>query len=125
MSPDVHHANAATTQKHLPLRPAFFHLLLGLSQGDAHGYALKLAAEERTGGALKIGPGTLYESLQRLEKRGLVTPVPPPADALAERKDRRYLRITPLGIAVLRAELQNLERALIEARKVPLLLIPT
>lgn len=125
MSRDRNLVVEGAVQRHLPLRPAFFHLLLGLSRGDSHGYALKLAAEDRTNGALRIGPGTLYESLRRLEKRGLVRPVGPPPDALGERKDRRYFRITPVGVEVLRAELRNLESALMEARTVPLLSQPS
>ena len=101
----------------LPLRPPLFHLLLGLSQGVSHGYALKLAAEERTEGVVRMGPGTLYESLQRLEKRDLIEEADAPPEAEGERTDRRYYKITPLGQAVIEAELRQLARVLAEARE--------
>ncbi|MGI9626383.1 MAG: PadR family transcriptional regulator [Longimicrobiales bacterium] len=108
-------------ERFLPLRPAVFHLLLSLSQGDRHGYALKLAAEERTGGVLKIGPGTLYESLQRMERQELISETKAPPDHLHERRDRRYYRITALGRSVLRGELRQMEAALAEAKRADLL----
>lgn len=109
-------AGAPEIRAFLPLRPPVLHLLLGLSQGVAHGYALKLAAEERTDGVVRLGPGTLYETLQRLEKRGLIEEVDAPPAARTERADRRYYRITGLGDAVLRAELEQLARVLEQAR---------
>ena len=108
---------APDVRSFLPLRPPVFHLLFGLSQGVAHGYALKLAAEERTDGVVKLGPGTLYETLQRLEKRGLIQEVDAPPDARTERADRRYYKITGLGEAVLKAELEQLARVLEQARE--------
>jgi len=118
-SPAVYGQTEIRTQ--LPLRPSFFHFLLSLSQGVAHGYALKRATEERTAGALLVGPGTLYESLQRMEKRGLIIEAAVPIDAVGERADRRYYGITDFGVAVLRAELQTMEVALLEARQARLL----
>mgnify|MGYP001823069644 CR=1 FL=1 len=110
-----------TVERFLPLRPAVFHMLLSLSQGDRHGYALKLAAEERTGGVVRLGPGTLYESLQRMEKRGLIQETKAPPNRLNERSDRRYYRITDLGRSVLRGELRQMETALAEARRAKIL----
>ena len=111
----------STVDSFLPLRPAVFHLLLGLSHGAGHGYGLKLAAEERTGGVVRLGPGTLYESLQRMEQRGLIEEAPPPPSQASQRSDRRYYRITALGRSVLRAELRQMEAALAEARAASLL----
>lgn len=108
----------------LPLRPAVFHMLLTLSQGVRHGYALKLAAEARTDGVVRLGPGTLYESLQRMEQRGLIEETGVPTEAAQERADRRYYRITDLGRLVLRAELRQMEAALAEARHAKILEAP-
>lgn len=110
-----------TVDSFLPLRPAVFHLLLGLSHGVGHGYGLKLAAEERTGGVVRLGPGTLYESLQRMEQRSLIEEAPTPPSEVNQRSDRRYYRITKLGRSVLRAELRQMEAALAEARRASLL----
>ena len=56
----------------LPLRPAVFHILIVLAEGERHGYAVKQEVERRTDGVVKMGPGTLYESIQRMLERGLV-----------------------------------------------------
>ena len=50
----------------LPLRPAVFHILVVLAEGERHGYAIKQEVVERTDGVVKMGPGTLYESIQRM-----------------------------------------------------------
>ena len=54
-----------------PLTPAVFHVLLALSQGPLHGYAVMKRVEEDSG--LRMGPGTVYGSLQRLEDSGFVS----------------------------------------------------
>ena len=46
--------------------------MLALAQGPRHGYAVKQEVEARTGGAIRLGPGTLYEAIQRLEESGLL-----------------------------------------------------
>ena len=47
-------------------------MLLALSSGDQHGYAIKQEVERVTGGDIRLGPGTLYEAIQRLEEDGLI-----------------------------------------------------
>ena len=49
-----------------PLSPAVLHILLALSDGAAHGYAIKQEAEARSEGTVRLGPGTLYTAIQRL-----------------------------------------------------------
>ena len=46
--------------------------MLVLAEGARHGYAIKQAVEQRTEGGIKLGPGTLYEAIQRLEEGGLI-----------------------------------------------------
>ena len=84
----------------LRLTPAFVHLLLALSAGPRHGYALMQEIEQRTGGRIRLGPSSLYYSLARLEDAGLIEEVEAPAADLrgephAER--RRYYRLTKRG----------------------------
>jgi DNA-binding PadR family transcriptional regulator len=57
--------------------PATFHILLTLAEGPRHGYAIKRAVEERTGGIVRLGPGTLYAALSRLVEARLVRQMPP------------------------------------------------
>ena len=65
----------------LPLRPSHFHILLSLVTGPVHGYGVRRLVEERTGGRIVLAAGTLYETLQRLEARGLIHEVESPAEA--------------------------------------------
>lgn len=100
----------------LPLPPAVFHILLALAQEDRHGYALIQEIAARTGGEVRLGPGTLYRSIQRMLEQGLVVetrqrPAPPLDDPR-----RRYYRITPFGRAVARAEARRLSELVKLAR---------
>ena len=60
-------------EKHLPLPPAIFHMLLALSNGERHGYALKREILRRTKGNLNLGAGALYGSIGRMLERGFIT----------------------------------------------------
>jgi DNA-binding PadR family transcriptional regulator len=73
-------------------------ILSSLAGGDKHGYALVKDIDEFAG--VRLGPGTLYGALSRLEQRGLV-------EALAADERRRPYRLTPTGAAALRAYLQH------------------
>lgn len=87
----------------LPLPTAAFHILLALSADDRHGYGIIQDVEVRTNGALRLSPGTLYRTIQRLLEQGLIDE---PRRASGPRTDprRRYYRITRFGDAVVRAE---------------------
>ena len=91
-----------------PLPPAVFHILLALADGDQHGYAIIQSISQSTGGRVRIGPGTLYRSIQLMLEEGLVveTDERPAPDEDDER--RRYYRITALGRKVARAEAERL-----------------
>jgi DNA-binding PadR family transcriptional regulator len=94
------------------LTPAMFALLLALHAGDRHGYALMDDVAQLTGQTIRLGPGTLYRSLQRLRMEDLVEEIhtdPGPAtraDRRAER--RRSYRLTPAGRAAAAAEAHRL-----------------
>ena len=53
----------------LPLSPAVFHILVSLADGDRHGYAIIQDVTARTSGEVRLGPGTLYRSIQRISNR--------------------------------------------------------
>jgi DNA-binding PadR family transcriptional regulator len=98
----------------VPLAPAMLHILLALAGGSLHGYAIMQEAMRQTGSRYKIGPGTLYDNLQRLMKQGLVEEITSgPED---EKSRRRYYRISSLGMAVLAAEVERLEGVIKTAR---------
>src|SRR4029450_10198216 len=88
----------------LPLPPATFHILVALADEDRHGYAVIKDVAARTGGTLKLSPGTLYRSVDRMVQQGLIreTSSRPARDMDDER--RRYYRITTFGREVARAE---------------------
>ncbi|HUL72771.1 MAG TPA: helix-turn-helix transcriptional regulator [Vicinamibacterales bacterium] len=87
----------------LPLSPHQFHILLALMDRDLHGYGIILDVAARTGGALRLGTGTLYTAIARLVELGLI------ADTGRADDRRRYYRLTPAGRVVLRAETVRLE----------------
>lgn len=92
----------------LPLRPVEFHILLSLSAGERHGYAIIQEAEAR-GETSPPDVGTLYRALARMTEQGLIAPSSrrQAADAADER--RNYYRITAHGSKVARAEARRLE----------------
>ena len=101
----------------LPLSAATFQVLLALVGGERHGYAIMKEVEERTDGALRLGPGTLYGTLKRLLDTGLVEEGSERADPEAGDERRRYYRLTKLGLAVARAEAKRLEALVRLARR--------
>lgn len=99
-------------EKLLPLPAATLHILLALADEDRHGYAILRDVEERTGGALRLGAGTLYRSLQRMLEQGLIVETEErPAPEMDDER-RRYYRIAPFGRSAARAELRRLAQLL-------------
>jgi DNA-binding PadR family transcriptional regulator len=102
-----------------PLSLPVIHILLALAGGDRHGYAIKQEVEERTGGAIRLGPGTLYEAIQRLEEAGLITESDAPDAANGQEAQRRYYSLTGEGWAALQSEVRQLGRLVDAARRIP------
>jgi DNA-binding PadR family transcriptional regulator len=98
------------------LTPAAFHVLLGLADGEKHGYAILKDITRRTDGRLKLGVSTLYGALQRLESEGLIRESSARPDPALDDERRRYFRITDFGRDVVCAELRRFEDALSMAR---------
>jgi DNA-binding PadR family transcriptional regulator len=102
---------------HLPLSPVVLHILVALADGARHGYAIAQEVERQTDGSVRLGPGTLYGSLQRLLEGALIAEAMPPAGADGAHADRRrYYAMTPLGRRVLRADTERLAGAIRLAR---------
>ncbi len=93
----------------LPLTPTVFHILLALADGEKHGYAIMQEVEARTGGTMRLGPGTLYGSIQRMLKDRLIVEARDRTGAPQSDERRRYYRLTSFGQRVLQAEAQRLE----------------
>ncbi len=96
-----------------PLKPAVLHILLALTKGELHGLAIADQAAAASGGAVRLGPGTLYRSLDDMKSQGLVENV-----ALRRGDDprRKNYRITGEGRRVLRIEMGRLARLVTYAR---------
>ena len=92
----------------LPLKPDVFTILLVLLDGDAHGYRMIKAAEERTGRKGQLQPGALYRLLKQMLYSDLVGEVAAPEGDGAREDRRRYYRITPFGRRVAQAEAQRM-----------------
>ena len=92
-----------------PLSHPVVHILLALADGARHGYAIKQDVEERTNGSIRLGPGTLYEAIQRLEDSGLIeAEAARRAPENGQAAQRRYYQLTPRGWDVLRDEVRRL-----------------
>ena len=100
----------------LPLPLPIFHMLLGLSEGERHGYALKREILQRTGGKLNLGSGALYGSINKMLEQGLIEESEERPDSHLDDERRRYYRITALGRRVAREESARLARLLRQAR---------
>src|SRR5262245_26479628 len=74
-----------------------FHILLAVSDGERHGYAIMQDIRARTGGALRLGPGTLYGTIKRLLADRLIEEVEPRTDRDGHDVRRRFYRITRRG----------------------------
>jgi len=102
-----------------PLRPPVFQILLALAAGDLHGLGIADEVERATGGAIELGPGTLYRSLKEMAEEGLVREVTPPEEDADPR--RKYYRITRQGRSLVAAEAERFERIVRVARERKLL----
>ena len=100
----------------LPLQPAMFHILMALADEDRHGYGIIQEVLSRTDGSVRLSPGTLYRSIQRMLDDDLVVEINErPAPELDDER-RRYYRITPFGRIVARAEANRLHELVRLAR---------
>jgi DNA-binding PadR family transcriptional regulator len=97
-----------------PLTPAVFHILLALAEGQRHGYAILKDVARQTDGAMRMGPGTLYGTLQRMMDQGLVEEAAGPARPVDER--RRYYQLSKSGRVALKNEVERMETLVRTAR---------
>lgn len=87
---------------YVPMTESGFYILFCL-QHPQHGYGISQKVKQMTGGALIIGAGTMYGTLAKMEKDGLIAFV-------KEEEKRKLYQITALGREILDLELQRIER---------------
>lgn len=101
-------------ERFLPLSPAMVHLLLALAGQDRHGYGIMQEISRQSDGKYKLGPGSLYDNLQKAIRRGWVADLGHRSGDNDPR--RRYYRLTSPGTVVLAAEMSRLENVIRDAR---------
>ena len=94
--------NAHIKKVYAPMTETGFYILLCLQMPN-HGYGIVQRVEQMTGGEIIISPGTMYGSLSKMEKDGLISFV-------REEEKRKIYQITELGRQVLDLELKRIER---------------
>jgi DNA-binding PadR family transcriptional regulator len=111
-------------QRLLPLTPAVFFVLFSLADGQKHGYAIMQETVALSNGEVRMGPGTLYTTLQRVLDLSLIEEVA--ASGVAGQNDsrRRYYRLTGNGKLLLEAELSRMDSVVRLARRKKLALRP-
>jgi DNA-binding PadR family transcriptional regulator len=104
----------AQSDSFLPLSPATLHILLALAGEDLHGYGIMQEIARQSGGIYKLGPGTLYDNLEKLIRSGWVQELGRrPGD---DDPRRRYYRLTGPGQDLLKAETARLTQVIRDAR---------
>ena len=97
----------------MALTPAVFHIMLALAEGERHGYGILKDILEQTAGEVRLGPGTLYGTLQRLMDSDWVEEAAAPRGADVR---RRYYRLTRAGRRALEGEVSRMDGLLRAAR---------
>ena len=98
----------------LPLSPAALHILLALASEDRHGYGIMREIARQSGSRYKLGPGTLYDNLQKLLEQGIVEERS--SRSPGDDPRRRYYRLSRFGRGLLATEVARLEGVVREAR---------
>lgn len=87
---------------YVPMTETAFYILLCLRKPN-HGYGIVQTVEKMTGGKIRLTPGTMYGSLSKMEKDGIIR-------FIQEEEKRKIYQITDLGLEVLQVELKRIER---------------
>jgi DNA-binding PadR family transcriptional regulator len=103
-------------QKLHPLPSVAFQILLALADNPLHGYAIMRQIEDQTEGRMRLGPATLYGSIQTLLEAGLIADVDAPVDDESGDERRRHYGITGAGRKIACEEAEGLARVLRVAR---------
>jgi DNA-binding PadR family transcriptional regulator len=108
-------SRAVDVERHLPLKPLVFEVLLALVEGERHGWSLVREVQQR-GGFARLMPGNFYRALRTMLASGLIAEAAPRAVADDDDERRRYFALTPLGSRVAAAEARRLDAVVQAAR---------
>lgn len=98
-----------------PLPSTAFQILLALADQELHGYGIMRQVAEQTDDRVRLGPATLYGSIQALLEAEFIEEVDAPANREPDER-RRYYRITSTGRKIARTEAERMVEALRIAR---------
>jgi DNA-binding PadR family transcriptional regulator len=112
----IDHRSHMPKRKLDPLPSAAFQILLSLADGDLHGYGIMRQVAEQTSGSIRLGPGTLYSSIQSLLEEKLIEEADLREDAKLGQERRRYYRLTAAGRKLACSEAERLAGILRVAR---------
>jgi len=101
----------------LPLTPAVFFVLFALADGEKHGYAIMQMVSTLSENKVRMGPGTLYTTIQRLLNLSLIEETAGPGSTAEHESRRRYYRLTRTGRLLLEAEIDRMESVVRRARR--------
>jgi DNA-binding PadR family transcriptional regulator len=121
MSPKRPSPPSPTPESFLPLHRDTFQILVSLADRERHGYSVMQDVAQRTDGAVRLSPSTLYASIKRLLDQDLIEELDERPDPKHDDERRRYYRLTSLGRKVAMSEARRLERLLSDARATGLL----
>jgi DNA-binding PadR family transcriptional regulator len=97
-------------------------ILLALAEGPFHGYGIRQRVADRTQGEVKLGSGTLYEAIHRLQEADHIIEIDSPTDEpVSGGPPRRFYALTTEGRLALRAELHRMDEVVQYARAIELL----
>ncbi len=99
-----------------PLPTAAFHILLSLADEDLHGYGIMRQVANQTDGRIRLGPGTLYSSIQSLLEENFIEELDLGENTKPGQERRRYYRLTSTGRKLARSEAERLAGILRVAR---------
>lgn len=100
-----------------PLTSSVFYILMALADGDRHGLGIVDEVEERTDGAVRLGPGTLYNAIRKMVEGGLIEESSRRPEPEEDDPRRRYYRITEEGRDALEREAERLARVMKAVRE--------
>jgi DNA-binding PadR family transcriptional regulator len=110
------HEEPAAPESFLPLPRDTFQILVSLADRERHGYSVMRDVAERTNGAVRLSPSSLYAAIKRLLSQGLIEELQERPDPAHDDERRRYYRLTRTGRRVAMAEAKRLEHLLADAR---------
>jgi DNA-binding PadR family transcriptional regulator len=101
----------------LPLTPAVFFILFALAEGEKHGYAIMQTVSRISDNQFRMGPGTLYTTIQRLLDLNLIEETENAGGQSDHENRRRYYKLTRTGKIILAADISRMESVVRLARK--------